>query len=194
VVATDASARQLASATRCRGVEYRHESADKTSVEAASCDLVTVAQALHWLDRPRFYDEVRRVARPGGVVAVWAYDFLRVSSEVDALVDRLANTIVGSFWPPERRYIDTHYTTLEFPFAEVETPVFDMVHEWTAGACLSYLRTWSAVRRYQAAEGGDPVDAVEEPLRRAWGAGTRVARFPLIVRVGTARPAPPRPE
>lgn len=35
--------------------------------------LVTVGQALHWFDRPAFYGEVRRVLRPGGVLAVWSY-------------------------------------------------------------------------------------------------------------------------
>ena len=44
-----------------------------------SVDLVTVAQALHWFDLPRFYDEVQRVARPGGLIAVWCYQLHTIS-------------------------------------------------------------------------------------------------------------------
>lgn len=184
VVATDASPRQIAAAAARPGVEYRVEPAERSSLAPVSCDLVTVAQALHWFDRPRFYLEVRRVARPGAVVAAWAYDILQVTAEIDGLVHQLANAIVGSWWPPERRHIDEHYATIEFPFSELETPAFDMLAEWSAEACLSYLRTWSAVRRFQAAEKRDPVAVIEESLRRAWGPGERQVRFPLIVRAG----------
>lgn len=37
----------------------------------ACADVVTVAQAWHWLDQRRALDEVRRVLRPGGVLALW---------------------------------------------------------------------------------------------------------------------------
>jgi ubiquinone/menaquinone biosynthesis C-methylase UbiE len=36
-----------------------------------SADLVTCAQAWHWMDKERAVAEARRVLRPGGVLAVW---------------------------------------------------------------------------------------------------------------------------
>jgi SAM-dependent methyltransferase len=36
-----------------------------------SADLVTYAQAFHWIDRSRAVPEVLRVLRPGGVLALW---------------------------------------------------------------------------------------------------------------------------
>jgi len=42
----------------------------------ASVDLVTCCQAIHWFDDiPAFYAEVDRVLRPGGVIAVFGYQF-----------------------------------------------------------------------------------------------------------------------
>ena len=47
--------------------------ADKVPIDDGTVDLVTVAQALHWFDVSSFYPEVRRVAKPGGILAVWCY-------------------------------------------------------------------------------------------------------------------------
>src|ERR1051325_7947988 len=52
--------------------------ADASGLAPQSVDLVTVAHALHWLDRPAFYVEARRVLAPGGVVAVWCYGLLEL--------------------------------------------------------------------------------------------------------------------
>ncbi|HEX8098060.1 MAG TPA: methyltransferase domain-containing protein, partial [Pyrinomonadaceae bacterium] len=55
VIATDASQAQLDSAAHHERVTYRRAPAEKTDIESASVDLVTVAQALHWLDLEAFY-------------------------------------------------------------------------------------------------------------------------------------------
>ncbi len=64
VVATDPSARQIDNAEAHARVEYRVEPAERSSLEPASVDLVTVAQALHWFDFPAFYAEAERVLNP----------------------------------------------------------------------------------------------------------------------------------
>src|SRR5262245_8884531 len=73
VVGTDPSAAQVANAEARADVEYRVEPAEQTSLAAASASIATVAQALHWFDHARYYAEVKRVLKPGGLVAVWAY-------------------------------------------------------------------------------------------------------------------------
>ena len=45
----------------------------RTAALAARSGMVTVAQALHWLELPEFYAEARRVLRPGGLLVVWTY-------------------------------------------------------------------------------------------------------------------------
>src|ERR1043165_3827980 len=58
VIATDASQKQIANAQPHERVEYRVEAAEASGIESGSVDLIMVAQALHWFDRRRFYEEV----------------------------------------------------------------------------------------------------------------------------------------
>ncbi len=102
VIATDASAQQIASAPPHRRVSYRVAPAEDSGLPDESVELITVAQALHWFDRPRFWPEARRVLVPRGVIAVWCYDLLSIDAEVDAVVGRLYRDVVGPYWPPER--------------------------------------------------------------------------------------------
>ncbi|RWW14470.1 hypothetical protein GW17_00021759 [Ensete ventricosum] len=59
-------------------------------------DLVTVAQAVHWFDLPRFYSLVKRVLRnPGGVIAVWGYNYRISSSEDTAKRSLIPRFLIG---------------------------------------------------------------------------------------------------
>src|SRR5690349_17590978 len=60
VIATDASAAQIEQAARHPNVEYRVEPGERASLSDRTADLITVAQAAHWIDLKAFYAEVRR--------------------------------------------------------------------------------------------------------------------------------------
>jgi SAM-dependent methyltransferase len=190
VTATDASAAQIAQAPRHPGVTYRVGLAQESGLPDASVDLVTVAQALHWIDLPGFYEEARRVLVAGGLIAVWCYGLQRVDDE--AVDDRLAHfygSVVGPYWAPERALVETGYRTVPFPFDELEAPPFEMAHEWRLSELLAYLRTWSATAAFASARGFDPVTALAADLGPAWGpAGRRRrVRWPLSLRIGRPR-------
>jgi SAM-dependent methyltransferase len=142
-----------------------------------------VAQALHWFDLDRFYAEVRRVLKPQGVVAVWAYKLATVSPKIDAVVNHYYSVVVGAFWPAERVLVEK-FEELPLPFPEMAAPPFEMVAEWKVEHLLGYLRTWSATQRFMAANQRDPLGAVEKELRSEWGEGTRRVVWPLTVRIG----------
>ena len=190
MIATDASEAQLAHATPRPNIEYRVARAEQSGLADASVDLVTVAQALHWLDRDAFYAEARRVLVPDGVLAVWTYGDASLDDEALATcVHRFARETVGAYWPPERRLVREGYRTIAFPFRELTPPPFPLTQEWTLAELAGYLRTWSATARYAVALGHDPVDTFEAELREHWGdAGApRTVRWPLALRVGTVR-------
>ncbi len=62
-VATDISSEMLARGRPHSNVAYRCEPAESSTLETSSVDLVTVAQALHWVDHERFWAELERVSK-----------------------------------------------------------------------------------------------------------------------------------
>ena len=87
-------------------------------------NLVVAAQAAHWFELPRFYREVRRIARKPAALALVSYGAPRF--EESNLQDRFARFYeqeIGPFWPPERRLVDQGYATIDFPFPEFELPL-----------------------------------------------------------------------
>lgn len=186
VVATDPSLAQIANAKPHPRVTYNVQAAEQCDLADASVDLATVAQAVHWFDFERFYAQVKRVLKPGGVLAVWTYALCKVTLGVDAVTRHLYADIVGPYWPPERRYTESSYRDIPFPFAEISIAPLFMVTHWTLADYVGYLRTWSSTQRYIKERQSDPVEAVMEPLRQAWGdpASLRAIEWPIHMRVG----------
>ena len=170
VLATDMSDAQLAHATPHPRVEYRVALAHDSGLPDASANLVTVAQALHWFDLGLFYQEVRRVLKPGGVIAAWSYGVIALEGDAaNQILQHFYHQIIGPYWPAERHHVETGYRELPFPFERLPTPDFAMEVHWTLPHLLGYLRSWSACARYRDAHGTDPVDALTSQLEPHWG-------------------------
>jgi SAM-dependent methyltransferase len=185
VVAVDPSEAQLAKAAPDPRVTYRRGEAEATGVEPASADLVAASQAFHWFDHPRFYDEVRRIARPGGLVAVWCYGIDSINPQIDAVVDELYSGYLGTSWEPERRLVETLYRGVPFPFEELTPPRFEMHAEWGLEHLVGYIETWSALGTYRRNKGDDPMKVIVPKLEAAWGdAERRVVTWPVGMRAG----------
>lgn len=186
VVATDPSEKQITHAATHPRVEYR-VAGEAAGLEPGSADVVTVAQALHWFDRPRFWAEARRVLRPGGIIAVWCYALQQVSPDVDEIINRFYRVTVGPYWTPDRKLVEDGYRSIEFPFEEFAIPEFAMTSEWTLEQQVGYLGTWSAVGRYRAQVGSDPIALVRRELEAVWPRNQkRRISWPLSVRASRA--------
>ncbi len=184
VFASEASAEQLRHAPAHPRVTYACEPAEACSLPEASVDLVAVAQALHWFDHPRFFAEVRRVLKPGGLFAAWCYELMHVSAAVDAAVWHYYEDVIGAYWPPQRRLLERGYVDIAIPLPPVGTPHLAMTAQWNYGQFEGYLQTWSATQRARATLGMDPLLAVRPQLLAAWGAPETVHAlvFPLAMR------------
>lgn len=185
VIATDASESQIANAEPDERVEYRVAPAEQSGLDSGSVDLITVAQALHWLNHDKFYPEVRRVLKENGVFAASAYNFLRTERPIEEIVGRYYYKIVGPYWPPERALIE-QFSKIPFPFPQLETRAFEIVAEWELEHLVGYLQSWSSTQRFIAATNRNPLDEIASELEKAWGDPQRTKQiaWPLTLRVG----------
>lgn len=185
VYASDISAEQLQIAQLKSNITYLQERAEKTSLSPASVDLITVAQAIHWFDIDNFYNEVCRVAKPGALIAVWTYSLLRLTPEINAIIDHFYHSITLPYWNKERQYIDEQYKTIPFPFKEIPSPEFSIRKQYNVEQLIGYLRTWSGVKRYMETEKSDPTKLIEQDLIAAFGNRALVdVHWPVHLRLG----------
>jgi SAM-dependent methyltransferase len=190
VVATDPSSAQIQNATTRRNIEYRIARADQSGLPSHSIDLVTAAQALHWFDAPSFFAEAKRVLKPDGAIAVWGYgDPILDTSPLQKLLHDFNRVKLEPYWFAERQLLLDGYRTIDFPFVEIEPPVFELRASWTLPELLGYLRTWSSTARYVEQHNVDPVSELEPSVGREWGDADRARqiRWPLYLRVGKLR-------
>lgn len=136
VLGTDISAAQLASAQSLANVEYRVMPAETSGLPDHSADIVTVAQALHWFDLPKFYAEVRRVLKPQGIIAAWGYNRLQIDhAGLQQVLDRFYDETIGAYWPPERVHVENNYQDLAFPFTRISLRHLPCTRNGRANTC-----------------------------------------------------------
>lgn len=185
IIATDASQKQIENAIHHEKISFQVAPAHKTSIQTESIDLITVAQALHWFEFDRFYEEARRVLKQNGIIAVWTYNLLTISPDIDAIIKYFYFDIVGDFWPPERKLVENGYENIPFPFNKLPNPSFHMWAKWTFKQLVGYIGTWSAVKRYRDKKGSDPVKWVEKELLKIWdNTGAMDVYWPLSILIG----------
>jgi SAM-dependent methyltransferase len=186
VVASDLSAAQIAQTTPHPQVEYRVAPCDASGLPDRCCDLVTVAQAIHWFDFDAFFAEATRVLKPGGLIAAWTYQLLRGEPEINAVIEKFYAEVLTPWWPPQRRWVELGYAGMPFPFAVLPAPNFDIRLSWTLDDLVKYVGTWSAVQHCLAETGIDPTCDLMERLKPHWGdpAMNREIVWPITLLAG----------
>ena len=75
---------QAARATVAANVRYVGGFSHATGLAAQSVEVVTCAQALHWMEPTGTFAEAKRILRPGGVFAAFDYDWPPVAGSWEA--------------------------------------------------------------------------------------------------------------
>ncbi|MBK7652104.1 MAG: class I SAM-dependent methyltransferase [Flammeovirgaceae bacterium] len=201
VLATDISRKQLEQAFKKDSIFYS-VAGEKTEFANDSIDLITVSQAIHWFDLDKFYLEVKRVAKPDALFAVWGYGLLRIDPAIDLLITDFYKNVVGPYWNKQRKLIDEAYQTIPFPFNEIKAPEFgplvlteelempcsEISLTWTIDQLEGYLTTWSAVQKYIQTNRVNPVKALINQIAPLWKGQSLPVNFPLFLRLGRVNP------
>ncbi len=184
VIGTDTSAAQIAHAKHHPRVEYQVGRAEDSGLSSDSVDLVGVASALHWFDLPAFYEEARRIARRGGVLAAWSYHVAHADAPFGDALWRFYRDVVQPYFSPGARLVDDRYEGIVLPGEPLESPPFALSVHWTESEILDFVRTWSGVQSYIEASGEDPVKWLAPEIARICGSPDlrHTLRWPLYLR------------
>jgi ubiquinone/menaquinone biosynthesis C-methylase UbiE len=163
--ATDISAEQIQHCIAHPKINYTVSSAESTLFDDNSFDLIMVAQALHWFDQQKFFQEAERVLKPNGILAIFGYAFFEIATDIDTVIYENLLVPIDRFWAKGNRLLMSGYKDVSMPFNEIIVPQnFTMGVTWTLQQLLEYLRTWSAVKLFAEELGYDPVAKLESKV------------------------------
>lgn len=95
-------------------IEYREGTAQQTGLPDGCADIVTAAQAFHWMEPTTTLNEIARILRPGGLFAAYDYDWPpTIHWELDRLAQEMGTRLVAlirehglapalQIWPKDR--------------------------------------------------------------------------------------------
>jgi ubiquinone/menaquinone biosynthesis C-methylase UbiE len=186
VIATDISAAQIEKATLKENIEYLVCPAESTPFEENTFDLVTVAQAYHWINWKEFKKEVVRVSKPGAVIAIWTYYRNNIGvKKIDEAVYSFYQNVTKPYWDYERKYVEELYETVEFDFELLRVKQFETILNWKREDMFGYIGSWSAIQKYIKVNGHSPMPIIEEEIEKLWPEGeVKKVVFPIYLKLG----------
>ncbi len=186
VIATDISPSQIEKAIKKENIAYSVCPAESTPFEDNTFDLVTVAQAYHWIKWKEFKKEVTRICKPNAVIAVWTYYNRTIDDEkIEEAVSDFYENVTKPFWDYERKHVDEKYSTVEFEYELLPAKEFETVLHWKREDMLGYISSWSAVQKYITVNGYSPISIIEEKLKQLWPeAELKKVVFPIYLKLG----------
>jgi SAM-dependent methyltransferase len=146
IVGTDLSAAMLAQAPAHHKITYALSAAESLPLPASSFDLLTVARAFHWFDRPRFLAEAHRVLRPNGWLIIYNSSFQANMAENPAFQTWSREIYRARFpSPPRNNEPFTESDAAEHGFQLVEREPYGNDVQFTRNELAHYLMTHSNV-------------------------------------------------
>ena len=155
VIGVDISKAQIEEAnSKCKAenvdsIEFQVGNGMDLPFENESVDVVTIAQALHWLDIDKFFAECKRVLKDKGCLAVYGYgNVCVVNEQCNALVSNFYRNSLKGCWHETRYHIDNEYRSIHLPFFNTHRIDMTMPYGTSLEAFIGYLSTWSGYQKY----------------------------------------------
>ena len=173
-------------------IEFCVGSAEKLPFEDNSVDVVTCAQALHWLDEETFYSEADRILKSKGVMAAYGYGNVEPKHEkCRALVTQFYQGTLKGYWADRRKHIDNCFKDFKLPYAKSERYNFYSDIEMKFLDFIGYVSSWSGYCNYCKHHPGSTVlNQLEQDLHEELGSDvskeliTMKLQFPIFILLG----------
>ncbi len=173
VYATDVSLQQIAHVLKKPRIQYQVMSAESPLFSDNLFDLVCVGQALHWFDYDKFWPQVKRVLKPGGIFAAWGYSFFTIKSQMDNQIREALSTsffeTIKPYWTERHRLLWDYYRDVPFPLERIASPPISMMMTWDLDELFAYLHSWSSTRRCMADLGHTFFEEAYRIVEPMWG-------------------------
>ena len=169
VIASDLSSEQIAHAPTISNVEFRVGAAEQIELPAGSCNLVCTAQALHWFDLNRYWSEVQRVLKRGGIFATWGYNWNTVDPTIDSCIQEVLLAGLEKYWASNNKLLWNGYRDIEFPFTKIEVPPISMPARYNLYELFGLYRSMSGVQLRIQQEGDAFFNDAFNVVKAQWG-------------------------
>jgi len=171
IFGVEPSSEQLSQAEKIDGIEYICSRAEKTPLPDQIADIVTSASAVHWFQLDEFWNEVDRLLRPGGVVAVWSYKnyVFTKNEEANKFYEKFLERIV-KFWAPQLNRLQEGYKDIIPPFPRTERHKILKTVEISLSQYIGLLNTSSGYQNFiQSHPEEKLLEKLEEDLKIVYG-------------------------
>ncbi|WP_444933370.1 class I SAM-dependent methyltransferase [Microbulbifer sp. JTAC008] len=186
VYASDISVEQIKAAKAHPNIHYQVGPTEQCDLANESCDLVCVAQALHWFDLDDFWPEVLRVLKPKGIFSAWGYNWPVLDGELAQIFNDLILGPIETYWAPQNKLLWNHFKDIDFPFSTIQVSKPTMEAVWDLNEFFNFIHTFSAVRRCIDGMGGEFMEWAYRKAREVWKMPQekRVVAFDFVLYVG----------
>ncbi len=164
VVGIDISAAMLSQAEKTDGIEYLLASAENLPFCAGKFDLMTISQAIHWVDKEKFFAEADRVLKPDALIAAYDNFFQGQMLGNPAFNDWYQNEFLQNYPVPSRgkRAFDRASENKQ-DFVLKHEEFNENTLEFSADEMVNYLVTISNVIA-RVENGTEPIEEVHKWL------------------------------
>ncbi|MFA0813790.1 class I SAM-dependent methyltransferase [Microbulbifer epialgicus] len=170
IYATDISEEQIKNSKMHPKINYKVAPSEKCELPNESCDLICVAQALHWFDYDTFWPEALRVLKPGGIFSAWGYNWPVLGGDLGTKFNKFILDVVEPYWASQNKIIWNHFREINFPFEPITFSKPPMEVSWNLVEFLDFIYTFSATRRCIEDVGDDFFKLACSEISKVWEA------------------------
>jgi SAM-dependent methyltransferase len=185
IIATDISSDQINHAIKHQQIEYKVCSAEQSGLDNNSIDLVTIASAIHWFNLDRYYNEVQRIIKSGGILAAWTYHVGYVEPPFDKLFLHFYTDILSPYFGARAKLVDEKYSKINLPGKHIDVTDFYVSANWKLFNMLNFINSWSGTQQYIKENEKNPVDLISKELEQIWGDPEKIhtIRWRLFIKI-----------